>query len=422
MSPFQKKRPRQAPAPTPAPPKPEPKPKPVPPAVHPITRTTPFRSIGTLSPELVCEIVDGYPLESECRTIGELQANALALAQAFKESQYGKTATGKNPLGLMVPGSSPSRLMTFPSWATAFVEWQRRMSSPDYAGGVYMPQDMSLEQMIYTYVGGPGCWSSKGARCANGETKQSVELYLQQTLDRLNRYFGLPSTPVIPTPDPKPPTSSELRFGRVPKPANYVEHILAPGVNTAWNNLGPRIPRGLILHRMIGTLLGTDSYFANEARNRALTDFGIGKGADGRHGRIVRWTQPGANVAPHASGPADGIDGDGTAFWNRYKSDPIGTSIFNRDCESIEIEGLAYTSPVPDADYQALVELVAWRVDAWLKIPYTRWPLNNDGVHCLLGHEEVTDQKPCPGSVVYGLVPRLITDVRDRLRTYQTGA
>jgi hypothetical protein len=207
VSPFQKKRPRSQPAPKPDPkptPTPKPTPKPVPPTVHPITRTTPFRSIGTLSAARVCEIVDDYPLESECRTIGELQANALALAQAFKESQYGKTATGKNPLGLMVPGSSPSRLMTFPSWATAFVEWQRRMSSPDYAGGVYMPQDMSLEQMIYTYVGGPGCWSSKGARCANGETKQSVELYLQQTIDRLNRYFGTSPSPSDPAPTPSP--------------------------------------------------------------------------------------------------------------------------------------------------------------------------------------------------------------------------
>jgi hypothetical protein len=133
VSPFQKKRPRSAPDPKPAPPKPEPTPKPVPPTVQTITRTTPFRSIGTLSAQRVCEIVDGYPLESECRTIGELQANALALAQAAKESTYGKAENAqrtKNALGLMKPDGKT--LMSFSTWEAGFIEWQRRMADPCY--------------------------------------------------------------------------------------------------------------------------------------------------------------------------------------------------------------------------------------------------------------------------------------------------
>ncbi|MCA9862082.1 MAG: N-acetylmuramoyl-L-alanine amidase, partial [Thermomicrobiales bacterium] len=212
----------------------------------------------------------------------------------------------------------------------------------------------------------------------------------------------------------KPTTPGQITFGRVPKPENYSERIIAPGANTAWDNLGARKPRGMVLHRMLGTLAGTDSYFRGAARNSACTDFGIGQG------KVYRWTRPGANVAPWASGPANGIDGDGAAFWQQYKSDPAGVGIFNRDCESIEIEGLTYESPVPDADYQRLVELVAWRADLWLAIPWNRWPLNNDGVHCLLGHSEITDDKPCPGSVVYGLGGPLIEDVRAVLRQYQT--
>ena len=273
---------------------------------------------------------------------------------------------------------------------------------PKECKGVYCPEDLTLEKYIKFYVAGPS------AGYANGESAASVENYLDQTVKRINRYLGYPDQPTT-TPPP-----GKVRFGRVPKPANYEERIIAPGVNTAWDDLGPRKPRGLVLHRMIGTLAGTDSWFRDGGSAGACTDFGIGQG------KVYRWTKPGANVAPYASGPANGIDGDGTAFWNKYKNDPIGVSIFNRDCESIEIEGLQYSDPVPPSDYQRLVELVAWRADAWLDIPHTQWPLNNDGVHCLLGHSEITNLKECPGSVVYGLVPQLIDDVRARLKHFQT--
>lgn len=400
-------------------PEPEPIPQPTPEKPPRVTAETPFRQIPKLSQDRVCEILRGYPMAEECPT---LTTSALALAQSYKESQYGKTARGKNPLGLMMPDGHT--LMTFDSWRQAFQEWERRMANPSYKNGVYMPEDLSLGKYIRIYVAGPG------PGYANGESAESVALYLAQTIARLNRYFGYDEKePVWPISEPSAPTESgspagdngsrtEITFGRVPRPQNYAEHILAPGINTAWDDLGPRTPRGLILHRMQGTLIGTDAYFAGAARKKACTDFGIGKGSDGRWNRIIRWTQPGASVAPWASGPADGIDGDGAAFWQRYKSDPIGVSIFNRDCESIELEG-NYDSPINDVTYQALVELVSWRADAWLRIPYDRWPLNNDGIHCLLGHSEVTNQKICPGPVFYALVPRLIEDVRVRLRSYQ---
>ena len=61
-------------------PEPEPEPEPEPQPQKPITRTTPFRNAGTLTPARVCEILQGYPLANACRAIGELQANALPLA------------------------------------------------------------------------------------------------------------------------------------------------------------------------------------------------------------------------------------------------------------------------------------------------------------------------------------------------------
>ena len=217
----------------------------------------------------------------------------------------------------------------------------------------------------------------------------------------------------VGAPTPLPP-DEVLVFGKVPPPNNYTPRFIAPGVNTAWDNLGPRRDRGIVLHRMLGTLDGTDGYFRREARAKALTDFGIGLG------KVYRWTTPGASVAPWASGPADGVRGNAKLFLDRYRADPVGTSVFNRDCRSVEIAG-NYNDLVPEGDYTRLVEIVSFIADAF-RIPYPNWPRNNDGVHCLLGHSEITAQKPCPGKVVYDLMPTLIEDVRERLRSYQEGS
>lgn len=409
------------PTPTPVP---TPTPDPVTPATRRVTKDDNFRTLPTITKERMREITKGYPFEAESDAIWEaVKGRPLPLAQSWMESRYGQDANAqrtKNPLGLLWYDGSPIpyfnaidagggvvvRLLRFRTWADAFKEWARRVDDPSYKNSVYA-QGMTLEQYIFTFVGGPGCISD-ATKCGNGETQANIRSYLTETIARYNRYLNV--TPTTTT----PPPPGAITFGRVPKPANYEERIIAPGVNTAWDNLGPRIPRGLVLHRMLGTLAGTDSYFRGAAKGSACTDFGIGQG------KVYRWTKPGANVAPWASGPANGIDGDGTAFWNEYKSDPIGVSIFNRDCLSIEIEGLTYDDPVPPQDYARLVELVAWQADAWLNIPWNQWPINNDGVHCLLAHAEITDDKICPGPVVYGLVSKLIEDVGVRLRSYQS--
>lgn len=413
-------------SPRPAPPKPEPgtpttttTPPPAP-QIKRVTKDDNFRTLPTITLSRWKEICAGFPFEAEAEAIfNAMGGRPLPLAQSWMESRYGQDANAlatRNPLGLLWYDGSPVssyqsidmgggvviRLLKFPTWAAAFKEWARRMDDKTYKGGVYN-QGMTLGRFIKVYVAGPN------DGYANGESAASVENYLTQTINRLNRYYGFAEQPTTAP----PPIPGKVTFGRVPKPANYEERIIAPGVNTAWDDLGPRKPRGLVLHRMIGNLAGTDSWFRGGGSAGACTDFGIGQG------KVYRWTKPGANVAPYASGPANGIDGDGTAFWNRYKSDPIGVSIFNRDCESVEIEGLQYSDPVPPSDYQRLVELIAWRADAWLKISHNQWPINNDGVHCLLGHSEITNDKPCPGEVVYGLVGKLIEDVRVRLRSYQ---
>lgn len=393
-----------------------------------ITPETPIRLIGDAPAAVIRGVLDyaKSPAASEFDAVYKaIAGHSVALtALMAKETEYGRTANGERN-GWNTIDEPGGGFTDYPSWRAGAEAAARRFNDYTYKGGVYEPE-ISVADFHKVWQGGPRCRASNYAECANGEGRESIELAIAQFLDRVNRIIGASDRidPAVPTPNPTfpPPTTptptepdSKVALGRVPAPANYSERIIAPGVNVALDWLGARVPRGIVLHRMLGTLAGTDSYFRGEARARALTDFGVGGG------HVYRWTKPGAAIAPRASGPADGIDGDGLAFWNAYRSDPIGASIFNRDCESIEIEGLQYTTPVPADDYARLVELVAWRADAWLKIPYWRWPLNNDGVHCLLGHSEITDQKPCPGVVVYELVARLIDDVRARLKQFQLG-
>jgi len=187
------------------------------PAPKPVKRTDPFRGLSTLPAARFASILEGYPLGAEAQAIWTaVGGDPLPVAQSWRESRYGQDDSAKmthNPLGLLwYPGSPISRfldvnagsgvnikLLVFPNWAAAFAEWKRRMTDPNYKGGVYMPVDMPLEQMIYTYVGGPGCWSSAGQTCGNGETGASVESYLQDTIARLDRYYGVAVGPTAVT-------------------------------------------------------------------------------------------------------------------------------------------------------------------------------------------------------------------------------
>jgi hypothetical protein len=90
------------------------------------------------------------------------------------------------------------------------------------------PREASIEQIVATYQGGPDCWKTRDARCANGETwapgkAGSIELSIQQFVARVNTYMGhvqkVPWTivPVKPiTPPPGTPTiytlAGDFRF------------------------------------------------------------------------------------------------------------------------------------------------------------------------------------------------------------------
>ena len=210
------------------------------PAVTAVTKATPFRSVPRITQVRLGEILRDYPMAREVPMIfAATKGNPLPVAQSWMESRYGQDTIAletKNPLGLLAPGTGkfstgvkriqiPTgviEFLIFPSWSAAFAEWQARMDDPTYKGGVYMPEGMRLEQMIVTYVGGPGCWSSRGATCANGETWESCQHYLTETMDRLNRYLGIGSGPVTGA------------TGISPPPQGWTAHTLSGTTAKLW--------------------------------------------------------------------------------------------------------------------------------------------------------------------------------------------
>lgn len=191
---------------------------PLPTPALPIDRNTPFRShLDCGEAAWLAEhtrLSSPIPVSEQKACYAAVKPwSALALAQSVKESECGKTAAPgtKNALNLFVPaGTGPK---TYAAWADGFAEFYARMSDPHYKGSgagamssVYSPRDLSFEGWTATYVGGPGCWSSKGATCANNEKwkrcqagtvdTNSIELAIQQVVARVNTFMGHPQ----PTP------------------------------------------------------------------------------------------------------------------------------------------------------------------------------------------------------------------------------
>lgn len=439
-----------APAPEPAVPAPQPEPPapgpdmksgaPLPAAALPVTATTPFRATGDLDlqvwrqafVELASPIDDVDACYEAVRGI-----SALALTQAIKESTLGRSVNAKqsrNALGLMVPGSNPSQLMTFSAWADGFREWRRRMTDPAYRGGVYMQPDrgMTMEALVVTYVGGPMCWTTKGKTCANGERwvpggdsySGSINLYLHQTLARINKYRAMAANPAPSRPDPQPqPERPEepagLVFGRVKQPP-FQDRLIPDSQNRAWDSLGQRKVLGVVYHRMIGTLWGTDNWFRRGAGvSNGLTDWGI----DHQTGETLRWNDPygkgypangvSANRSPWASGPWENPPGDGRAFVAKY-----GVSGINRYLSAIEISG-NYNDPLSAKAIDTIAWLSAWLADQE-RIPWHAYPVNPaTGLVFTYHHGEFQGHKPCAGPAVIEAIPRIIERTREIMKAAQ---
>jgi N-acetylmuramoyl-L-alanine amidase len=101
----------------------------------------------------------------------------------------------------MVPGSNPSKLQYFASWADGAKEFRARLAN---ANPPYDPQDISIKDYLLTYVGGPLCRQTQGNICANGETGATIAAYTNALLADLNRLLGASPSPTPPPPGPGP--------------------------------------------------------------------------------------------------------------------------------------------------------------------------------------------------------------------------
>lgn len=316
-----------------------------------VTGATPFRAIGPCPRQVWHDVAASVssPISSD-----DLNAmydaakgySALCLALLVKESTVGRDISAqrtKNPLGLMhLDGST---LMTFSSWAASVVEWYRRVSDPTYKGGVY-PQGCSLAQFCYTYVGGPGCWTSQGKTCANGETAASATLYLDQTVVRVNTYIGsggsVDNGNPFTTPVQHHLSTDYAKYGLTKAQATKV-------MSHRFVDRGGKKPLGIVLHIQQGTTRGSLSWWASGNADASASVIVSKNGTvltviDSQHGP---WTN-GDVSKPNARGQA-------------FIAKANGANVNNISL-TIETEGQSGET-LPDVE----IDAICWQIREWQK-------------------------------------------------------
>jgi hypothetical protein len=214
-------------------------------------------------------------------------------------------------------------------------------------------------------------------------------------------------------------TNVSVTFGQVPHPAYHDRPIWKPE-GKGQNNLGKRAVKGVVWHRILGTLNGTDAYFRRGDVN-ALTDYGVGvQATDGAafDGVIFRWNDPLGWQSGWASGQVSDPYGDGAAFVRKYGIDAV-----NRDQASIEISGHQLT-PLSEKSRDAVAALTAYWADQY-GIPWDVFPIApQDGFSFIRWHQEFTigTGKECPFKVVMDETNDLIERTRAILKEHQVKA
>lgn len=207
-----------------------------------------------------------------------------------------------------------------------------------------------------------------------------------------------------------------ITFGNVPHPP-FKKRIVDN--SKAWNNLGKRTIRGVVWHRMIGTLWGTDKYFRTDAVERALTDYGIGVAAHepDDSGTILMWNDPEGVRSPWANGSLKAPYGDGLKFYERY-----GVNGINRDLVSIEMSGKTWDTPLDAKSRAAIIALTAHWADQY-EVPWEIFPMvPGEDRSFVMWHQEFTigTGKVCPGNVVMAETSALLAQTKELLKNYQT--
>lgn len=361
-----------------------------------ITADTPWRDIGDVDYQTWHDVIDraGGP-EGLIRPEAWDEArphSALCLAMLRMESSYAtdfnaNPAVNMNPLNLKLPQGGG--YVAFPTWAAGIAGWRDRITSELYKNGIYA-ETVTIRNLIHVY-----------APTSENDTNH----YISVIVDLMNGW----SKEIEPM---------AITFGNVPHPI-YQRRIVEN--SKAWNNLGKRTIRGVVWHRMRGTLWGTDKYFRTDAVERALTDYGIGVKAHEPDdaGTLLMWNDPEGIRSPWANGALKAPYGDGLKFYERY-----GVNGINRDLVSIEISGTSWDTPLDAKSRATIVALTAYWADQY-KVPWETFPMvPGEDRSFVMWHQEFTigTGKVCPGNVVMAETSALIAQVKELLKNYQTSA
>lgn len=318
-----------------------------------------------------------------------LMAGMLKAESSFATHFNSVPASMNNPLNLRRRGE-PS-FQSFASIADCVDEWRDRIISPTYA----YRNTVTVRDLINIYA---------------PSFENDVDKYVTTVEAVINQL------PPLSAGGKESPVSAPLVFGRVPHPP-YVDKPIKKPENFGQNNLGKRKVKGVVYHRVLGSLNGTYQHFTNPTV-AALTDYGVGVLAqDGAAlaGVIHRWNDPLGYQSGWASGPLDEPYGDGLAFWNKY-----GTNAINQHQASIEISGYQ-TTPLDEKSRESIAALTAYWADQY-EIPWDVFPIApQDGFSFVRWHQEFTigSGKECPFIVVMSETNDLIERARAIMKRWQ---
>jgi hypothetical protein len=337
----------------------------------------------------------GSPLSSsQIQAVYEMAPNwaAQMLATGVKETELGKTARGAyNMFNIFnQAGNAP---VDFDSWEEGASSWVMRFLDPEYKGGVYLPREATIEHIVSTYQGGPGCWESKGVSCANGETwtpcySGSIELSIQQFVARTNTFMGL-STETPWTPVPGGAGCEESAPGASPPVYNLFQHGNRWGISPQEaaalasfcfpSRSGSRIS-GVVIHVQEGTTAGSLDWWLYGGGQASST---VMANLDGSIVQVVD-----EQDGPWTNGDVCGPNADGSRFMAQCGQNP--------NCCSLTIESEGYWN---QAHPKAQVDAIAWQIRQW----FARYGLTCASVYV---HRDLNScSRPnCCGSTIYNAV------------------
>lgn len=312
-----------------------------------------------------------------------LMLGMLAAESSFAKNFNRVPASMNNPLNMRIRGEES--FQSFPTIAASVREWKARITSPTYA---YRDTN-SVYELVSIY--------------APPDDNNDVDTYVATVESVINRL-------------PRKEANVAIAFGNVPHP-DFNDRPITKPEGVGQNNLGKRSVKGVVWHRMLGTLNGTDGYFRNPSV-AALTDYGVGVASiDGNQydGVIYKWNDPYGYQSGWASGRVIAPYGDGLEFLAKY-----GIGAVNRDQVSIEISG-QYGTELTEKSRQSIAELTAYYADQY-QIPWDVFPIApEDDFSFVRWHQEFTGpaEKVCPGAVVIEETNDLIERTRAIMKLYQ---